>query len=165
MLREHSICRQICKQFGIISFLNSSLEKAFLFNKLIYKSLSHVSTPCSTPSLLISAWLTTIVSPLSALFWQKNVRESQPACEDCSVPVKKGRAWWWTFSRVFKSLGFKGGFHQANFPNLTNVFVSVIVFPLNLIARVSFVFLWHQKWQNYSDKGCSHFGLHMDTSP
>ena len=30
-------------------------SKAFLFNKLIYKSLSHVSTPCIHPSFLISA--------------------------------------------------------------------------------------------------------------
>ena len=35
---------------------------------------------------------------------------------------------------------FKGVFHQVNFSNLTNVFVSVIVIPLNLVIRVSFAF-------------------------
>ena len=35
---------------------------------------------------------------------------------------------------------FKGVFHQVNFSSLTNVFVSVIVIPLNLVIRVSFAF-------------------------
>ena len=44
------------------------------------------------------------------------------------------------FTEFSSPLGLRGVLHQVNFPNLTNVFVSVIVFPLNLIARVSFVF-------------------------
>ena len=51
--------------------------------------------------------------------------------------MKKGRSWRWTFQRFFKALG---GFHQANFSNLTNVFVSVIALPLKLIIRISFSF-------------------------
>ena len=40
----------------------------------------------------------------------------------------------------FQIRAFKAVFHHVNFSNLTNVFVSVIVIPLNLVIRVSFAF-------------------------
>ena len=43
-------------------------SKKFIFHKSTYKSPSYVSTPCTHLSFLISACLTTIVSPVSALF-------------------------------------------------------------------------------------------------
>ena len=46
-------------------------SKAFLINKLTYKLLSYASAPCIHPSFLISVWLTTIVSPVSALFCRR----------------------------------------------------------------------------------------------
>ena len=46
-------------------------SKAFLINKLTYKLLSYASAPCIHPSILISVWLTTIVSPVSALFCRR----------------------------------------------------------------------------------------------
>ena len=55
--------------------------------------------------------------------------------------MNKEMEWRWTFWWVFKAHVFKGVFHQVNFSDLTNVFVSVIAIPLNLVIRVSFAFL------------------------
>ena len=126
----------------------------FLFNKLTYKSSSYASTRCIHPSLLMSAWLTTIVFSVSALFCRK-ISEKVYLSMKTVNSQKKGRAWRWTFLRVSKQVkacGFNWRvFHHANFSNLANVFASVIVFPLKHIIRVSFAF-WHQKWQNYCDE-------------
>ena len=40
-----------------------------------------------------------------------------------------------------KTHGFKVVFHHENVSDLVNVFNEVIVFPLNLVVRVSFTFL------------------------
>ena len=45
--------------------------KTFLISKLTYKLSSYASAPCIHPSFLISVWLTTIVSPVSALFCRR----------------------------------------------------------------------------------------------
>ena len=112
-------------------------SKIFLFNKLIYKSPSYASTRCIYPSFLIAAWLTTILSSVSALFYRKMLEKANLLLKTAHYQMKKGRSWRWTFQRFFKALG---GFHQANFSNLTNVFVSVIALPLKLIIRISFSF-------------------------
>ena len=51
--------------------------------------------------------------------------------------MKKVRTWWWTFWRVFKARDFRG-FHHVNFSSLANAFVSITVFSLNFVVRVSF---------------------------
>ena len=45
------------------------------------------------------------------------------------------------FSKQAKTCGFKIVSRKPNFSDLTNVFVQIIVFPLNLVLRVSFSFL------------------------
>ena len=135
----------------------------FLFNKLTYKSSSYASAHCINPSLLMSAWLTTIVFSVSALFCRKISEKVYLSLKTVNYQ-KKGRAWRWTFLRVSKQVkacGFNWRvFHHANFSNLANVFASVIVFPLKHIIRVSFAF-WHQKWQNYCDESLFLFWWHM----
>ena len=85
----------------------------------------------------MSAWLATILSPVSALFSQKNIRENQPACEDCLLPDEEmKRRTFWRVSKKAKARMFKGVYYHANFSNLTNVFALLIVFPLNLVIKV-----------------------------
>ena len=85
----------------------------------------------------MSAWLATILSPVSALFSQKNIRENQPACEGCLLPDEEmKRRTFWRVSKKAKARMFKGVYYHANFSNLTNVFALVIVFPLNLVIKV-----------------------------
>ena len=48
------------------------------------------------------------------------------------------------FGKFSKPLGLRT-FHQVNFFNLTNTFVSVIVFPVNLVIRVSLAVFWKSK--------------------
>ena len=111
-------------------------SKIFLFNKLIHKSLSYASTRCIHPSFLISAWLTTILSSVSALFYRKMLEKVNLLLKTAHYKMKKGRSWRWTFQRFFKALG---GFSQGKFLQ-SNVFVSVIALPLKLIIRISFSF-------------------------
>ena len=85
-------------------------SKAFLFNKLIYISPSNASAPCIHPPFLISAWLTTILSPVSALFCRKMLQKVSRPVKTVHYQMKKGRAWRRTFWRVFKARRFKG-FH------------------------------------------------------
>ena len=62
-------------------------SKIFFFNKLTYKSPSYASTPGIHRSLLISAWLTFNVSPVSALLCRRT--SSQPAFLDWSLALDK----------------------------------------------------------------------------
>ena len=92
------------------------------------------------PFFLISAWLTTIVSlRKSSLSLHKNVRESQPACNQPFRCIREGDKGG-HFGEFPKPLSLRV-FHQVNFSNVTNFFVAVIVIPLNPINRVSFAFL------------------------
>ena len=118
-------------------------SNAFLFNKLTYKSLSYAATSCIHPSFLISAWLAKIVSPVSAIFCRKMSEKVNLLVKTAHYLMKNGNVWSWLFCRVFKTHGFRGGFHRANFSNLVNHFVSVIVtvFPLNFVIRALFAFL------------------------
>ena len=61
---------------------------------------------------------------------------------------------------ILASFLIKGVFQQANFSDLTNVFVSVILFLLNLVLRFSFAFL-ASKGENYCDEACSCFGRYL----
>ena len=96
-------------------------NKIFLFNKLIYKSLSYASTRCIHPSFLISAWLTTILSSVSALFYRKMLEKVNLLLKTAHYKMKKGRSWRWTFQRFFKALG---GFSQGKFLQSNKCFCS-----------------------------------------
>ena len=89
-----------------------------------------------------SAWLTTIVSPVSALFYIK-ISESQPACEDCTLPLPaKEMEWRWTFWRVFKTRVFKEGFSPGEFFQSNKCFCfSNFHSTQSRHYRVSFAFL------------------------
>ena len=78
-------------------------SKAFFFNKLTFNSLSNASAPCIHPSFFISAWLTNIASPLSALFCRKISGKVSLPLKTAHYQMKKGRARRWTFSRVIKA--------------------------------------------------------------
>ena len=59
----------------------------FLFNKLIYKSLSYASTSVIHPPFLISTWVTTNVSPVAALFYKRMSQIFKLSWVDCSIPL------------------------------------------------------------------------------
>ena len=100
-------------------------SKAFLFNKLTHKSSSNASAPCIHLCFPISVRLTTIVSPVKALFCRKMLEKVSLPLKTSLYQMKKGTAWRCAFWRVFKARGFQGGFHWANFSNLRNAFASV----------------------------------------
>ena len=105
----------------------------------------------------MSAWLTTIVVPVSALFCRKMSEKVNLSMETYQ---KKGKAFWQVLKQA-KACGFNLGFFcHANFSNLTNVFVSVIVFPPNHVIRVSLTFLASEMTITVKDF-CSHFEWHM----
>ena len=70
-------------------------NKKFLLHKSTNKSLSYVSTPCTHSSFLISAWLTTIVSLVSGLFWVI-ISEKVTLREKCP----NSEFFWSFFSRI-----------------------------------------------------------------
>ena len=94
-------------------------SKGFLFNKLIYKSLSHVSTPCIHPSFLISAYLTTTASPENV----KNVRMAEK-CQRKSTCLWRLLSTRWKreghdgehFTEFSSPLGLRGVFTRRIFP-------------------------------------------------
>ena len=81
-------------------------RKIFLFNKLTYKSPSNASAPCIHLSFLISVQLTSMVSPVSALFCRKMSEKVTLPVKTAHYQMKKGRAQRWAFWRVFKDWVF-----------------------------------------------------------
>ena len=67
-------------------------SKAFLFNKLTFNSPTNASTPCIYSSFLVSVRLTTIVSPVSALFCRKISEKVSLPLKTAHYQMKKGRA-------------------------------------------------------------------------
>ena len=88
-----------------IFFWGKITTVAFLFNKLTYKSPSYASTHCIHPSLLMSAWLTTIVVSVSALFCRKMSEKVNLSMETYQ---KKGKAFWQVLKQA-KACGFNLG--------------------------------------------------------
>ena len=131
----------------LFSLGNKFTTAAFLFNKLTYKYPSYASTHRIRQSLLILAWLmTTTVFPVSAIFCRKMTEKVNLSVTTVQYQ-KKGKSWRWKdILTSFESrLMCKGGFCHANFSSLTNVFVSITVFPLEHLQgkwRFSY-FEWH----------------------
>ena len=76
------------------------------------------------------------------------------------------------FSKQAKARGIKVVFPQASFSNLTNVFVKVIVFPLNFVFTVLLAFLvskatkvlWRSLFQSWVAHETGHFRLFVQNS-
>ena len=81
-------------------------RKIFLFNKLTYKYPSNASAPCIHLPFLISAQLTSMVSPVSALFCRKMSEKVTLPVKTVHYQMKKGRAQRWAFWRVFEDQVF-----------------------------------------------------------
>ena len=138
------ICTIWVLVFYYSSLRNTFTTVAFLFNKLTYKSPSYASAHCIHPSLLMTSWLTTTVFSVSDLFCRKMSEKVYLSMKTVNYQ-KMGRVWMWTFLRVSKQVkarGFNWGvIYHTDVSNLTHVFVSVVVFPLKHIIKVSFAFL------------------------
>ena len=124
---------------------NKFTTAAFLFNKLTYKYPSYASSHRIHQSFLILAWLmTTTVFPVSAIFCRKMTEKVNLSVTTVQYQ-KKGKSWRWKdILTSFESrLMCKGGFCHANFSSLTNVFVSITVFPLeHLQGKWQFFLFW-----------------------
>ena len=124
---------------------NKFTTAAFLFNKMTYKYPSYASSHRIHQSFLILAWLmTTTVFPVSAIFCRKMTEKVNLSVTTVQYQ-KKGKSWRWKdILTSFESrLMCKGGFCHANFSSLTNVFVSITVFPLeHLQGKWQFFLFW-----------------------
>ena len=86
--------------FGLETY---NFSKAFLFNKLTYKSLSLASNPWIHSSILILASLAPIVSLVNALLWRKMAEKVNLSVKATDYQINKWTTWSWAFWWVFKA--------------------------------------------------------------
>ena len=119
-----------------LDFLKWNSEMTDCFSKSVYFQKPRITVTGS------SGWQVSVIS-IFWVTWGKAVQTPEYK-KDCTLFLK------WVFIGKFswqaKVPWFRVVFHLANFSDLTNVSVQVILFPLNLVLRASLTFLaWKVK--------------------